>query len=91
MAAPNPNAPRWVFLLESILGHYSARIVLSIAIIVSLLPTEWMHGADVLFLLIFVPEFIALLLLSCRKEAGGGDEVGWRVPSPSSADRKSVV
>jgi hypothetical protein len=85
VAAPNPNAPRWVFLLESILGHYSTRIVLSIAIIVSLLPTEWMHGADVLFLFIFVPEFVALLLLSCRKEAGGGDEVGWRVPSLSSA------
>ena len=85
MASLPPNAPVWVGVLEAILGHYATRIVLSIAIIVSLLPTEWMHGADALFLLVFIPEFVALLLLACRKEAGGGDEVGWRIPSPSSA------
>lgn len=84
VAAKPSNAPAWVLLLEAILGHVATRTFLSAAIVVSLLPTEWMHGADVLFLLIFVPEFVALLLLACRKEANGGTEAGWRIPSLGS-------
>ena len=74
---------RWVAQIEDILGHSATRWILSLAIIISLVPHEWMHANDEWFLLVFVPEWVARALVACRKESGDGDPaqgVGWRFP-----------
>ena len=72
-------------MLEYWLGHLVTRIVLSVAIILSLVPHEWMHANDGVFLVLFLPEFIARLLLAFRKESltqplPVHDRQGWRLP-----------
>lgn len=78
------------------LGRVESRLLLSIAIIVSLLPFEWVPAFDGLFLLLFGGEFLLRAMLIFRGEdlvahgpAPGGtptraeveDARGWRWPS----------
>jgi hypothetical protein len=70
--------------LDQLVGHAATRTVLSIAIIVSLMPHEWMHANDAVFLLLFLPEFVARSALACRREMKNGAryiDVGWRAPN----------
>lgn len=76
----------WVHVLQGILEHPATRVVLSIAIVVSLIPHPWMHANDMLFVLLFGPEFIARLLVACRTETEEGEVdvvrgAGWKLPS----------
>lgn len=72
--------------------HWITRLFLSVAIIVSLVPHEWMHTNDLVFMLLFGPEFVVRVLLACRSEVAdeGADEgeeprlPGWRMPKPST-------
>lgn len=78
-AQPN-SAVTW---LHRTLNHVVTRTVLSAAIIVSLLPGEWIQEHDLWFLVIFLPEFIARVVLSCRyetDESPGSPGGGWRRP-----------
>lgn len=76
----------WVHALRHVLEHVSTRIILSVAIVVSLVPHEWMHANDMFFLLLFGPEFVARLLVACRTETEDGEVdvvrgAGWKLPS----------
>ena len=46
------------------LGRVESRFILSVAIIVSLLPFDWVPGLDGLFLLLFSIEFVLRALLA---------------------------
>jgi hypothetical protein len=77
----------WVAAIEGALGLSATRWILSIAIVVSLVPHDWMHANDAWFLVLFVPEWVARLLLACRNESQDGDPAegpGWRWPRPSA-------
>lgn len=83
-------------VLARFLGRVEIRLLLSVAIIVSLLPFEWASRFDAAFLVLFGLEFSARVLLIFRGEdiyAHGGktgitpteaeiqEEGGWRLPS----------
>ncbi|MEM6291815.1 MAG: hypothetical protein AAGA54_11135 [Myxococcota bacterium] len=74
----------WVGQLEFVLGHMITRVTLSLVIILSLVPHDWMHTNDEVFLVIFVPEFIARLILAFRSERVDGRDdptaKGWSIP-----------
>ncbi len=57
----------WVGQLEFLLGHLATRVFLSLVIILSLIPHDWMHANDEVFLLVFVPEFVARVILAFRR------------------------
>lgn len=79
-----PPTQGWVGTLERILGHQVTRLVLSGAIIISLIPHDWIHATDSVFLLVFLPEFVARLIVSSRREADPTPDplqpTGWRFP-----------
>jgi hypothetical protein len=58
------------------MGQALTRLDLSVAIIVSLVPHQWMHANDRWFLVIFAPEFVVRVLLAFWHP---GDQV-WRRP-----------
>ncbi|WP_146158183.1 ion transporter [Enhygromyxa salina] len=55
--------------MARLLGRVESRLVLSAAIIVSLLPFEWVPRLDAVFLLLFLVEFVLRSLLVFRGEA----------------------
>ncbi len=83
---PRNSARRdgWVGQLEYLLNHLVTRVVLSLVIIISLIPHEWMHTNDAVFLTVFVPEFLARTLLAFRAESvdrrRDPTAVGWTLP-----------
>lgn len=76
----------WVGQLEFVLNHLATRVLLSLLIILSLVPHEWMHANDEVFLFAFLPEFVARVLLAFRGE--GRDDpaaAGWSIPRRGDA------
>jgi len=72
--------------LQRSLENPFSRILLSVAIIISLVPHEWMHATDAWFAVLFGPEVVARTLLAFRRESlpvapGQKLETGWRMPS----------
>jgi hypothetical protein len=82
------------------LGNVYVRLVLSVAIIASLLPFQWVEDAKLLFLAVFGAEFVlrtALLFrveaaliyandpVALRRYAESTDESRWRAPKPGHA------
>ncbi|MGB1016330.1 MAG: hypothetical protein ACPG4T_19490, partial [Nannocystaceae bacterium] len=72
--------------LQRSLENPFSRILLSVAIIISLVPHDWMHATDAWFAVLFGPEVIARTLLAFRRESlpvapGQNLETGWRMPS----------
>lgn len=72
--------------LQRVLENTASRIVLSAAIVLSLVPHTWMHANDAWFMVLFGPEVLARTLLACRRESlpvapGRRQETGWRAPS----------
>ena len=90
-AVPRHNARRdgWVGQVEFILNHLATRVVLSLLIILSLVPHDWMHANDEVFLIAFLPEFVARAILAFRAERVEGRDdpaaVGWSIPSRNDA------
>ncbi len=88
---PRHNARRdgWVGQVEFILNHLATRVVLSLLIILSLVPHDWMHANDEVFLIAFLPEFVARAILAFRAERSVGRDdpaaIGWSIPSRSDA------
>ncbi len=84
---PRKSARRdgWVGQLEYLLNHLVTRVILSLFIIISLIPHEWMHANDEVFLAVFLPEFIARAILAHRAEyvERGRDPhaTGWTLPN----------
>lgn len=77
-------APALVFaFLQRTLEHPVSRVILSAAIVISLVPHQWMHTSDAWFLVLFGPEVLARSVLVFRKESlplEGGQrmQTGWR-------------
>ena len=72
--------------LQRILENSVSRIVLSAAIIISLVPHDWLGIDDAWFIALFGPEVIARAVLAFRKESrpvlpGRKLEIGWRAPT----------
>jgi hypothetical protein len=75
-------------VLNRLLENLTTRIVLSVAIVISLVPHDWLFFSDAWFLALFGPEFVFRVLLAFREE---GVEVpgqlrrrtGWRRAKPS--------
>jgi hypothetical protein len=70
---------------RGVLNHFFTRVALSIAIIFSLLPMQWLSDLNVVFLLVFGAEFGARAVLLFRGELHGDDRVietegGWTKP-----------
>ena len=84
---PRHNARRdgWVGQLEFVLNHLVTRVLLSLLIIFSLVPHDWMHANDEVFLLAFIPEFLARVVLAHRAERANGvadpTATGWTLPN----------
>ena len=84
MAAKGTIQTPWVRTLQLVVGHAITRAVLSVAIIVSLIPHDWMHANDAVFLLLFLPEFVVRAILASRRETAFNareDDEGWRTPT----------
>jgi hypothetical protein len=74
---------QWVAAIERVLGLSATRWILSVAIVISLVPHDWMHANDAWFLVLFVPEWVARVLVACRNDSSDGNAtqgVGWRWP-----------
>jgi hypothetical protein len=75
----------WVGQLEFVLNHLVTRVILSLLIILSLVPHDWMHTNDEVFLFAFLPEFIARVVLAHRAERNSTHNdptaVGWTLPN----------
>ncbi|MFV8753791.1 hypothetical protein ACNOYE_24875 [Nannocystaceae bacterium ST9] len=70
MPESNPRGRSRIFeAMAGVLGRIDVRVVLSIAIIVSLLPFEWVGRLDSLFLVLFGLEFLLRATLLFRGEA----------------------
>ena len=88
---PRLNARRdgWVGQLEFILNHLVTRVVLSLLIILSLVPHDWMHANDEVFLFAFLPEFVVRGILAFRAERVDRRDdptaMGWALPPRSDA------
>lgn len=57
-SSPGPRDLRWVYDVDRFLERTTVRVVLSVAIIVSLLPFAWLQQADPLFFTLFLVEFL---------------------------------
>jgi hypothetical protein len=72
--------------LQRLLENVVSRIVLSVAIVISLVPHQWLGLDDVWFMVLFGPEVLARTLLAFRRESlpalpGRRLEEGWRAPT----------
>jgi len=75
----SPSLARRVRLaddIERFLNRFTVRLVLSVAIIVSLLPTEFPLGIDMLFLGMFGAEFCARLFITIYAHRGAEEDPG---------------
>ncbi|KIG19588.1 hypothetical protein DB30_00097 [Enhygromyxa salina] len=68
-SSPPRTSSRVFAWVARLLGRVESRLVLSAAIIVSLLPFEWVPRLDAVFLLLFAAEFVLRSLLVFRGEA----------------------
>ena len=84
MSRLNARRDGWVGQLEFVLNHLVTRVVLSLLIVVSLIPHDWMHTNDQVFLFAFLPEFVARATLAFRAERADRRNdpaaVGWVLP-----------
>lgn len=79
------RAPSIYTRLNRLLQRMEVRLVLSAAIIVSLIPEAWVRSYEPGLLLLFFGEFVARLLLVFRRESDPeGREEGWRAPRPGA-------
>lgn len=74
--------------IDRFLERTAVRLVLSIAIIVSLLPFEWVEGTDALFLTMFGAEFLARLFVIIKRPPDPDEEGGSIVERPSAPIRR---
>jgi hypothetical protein len=71
--------------LGRLMGSATVRLVLSVAIIFSLIPEPWVRRYEPLLLALFSLEFFARLVLAVRREPDSdGRRRGWRVPGPGA-------
>lgn len=75
---------RWVQDIERFLERTSVRLVLSVAIIASLLPFSWVQGVDALFLALFASEFVLRLIVVWGRQAEPDLEGGSIVERPAA-------
>ncbi len=86
--SPAPRTPRnlrWVYEIDRVLESTTARLLLSAAIILSLLPFSWLRAFDPLFFSVFLSEFVlrVFVLLGTRSRAAEADEgSGMDGPAP---------
>lgn len=67
------------------MGSATVRLILSVAIIFSLIPEPAVRQYDPYLLLLFAFEFFARLVLAVRRESDSdGRERGWRLPRPGA-------
>lgn len=79
------STPTFLPRLGRFLASAGVRLVLSVAIIFSLIPEPWVKRWEPALLAVFALEFLARLALAVRREAdAGGRERGWRVPRPGA-------
>lgn len=74
--------------MRGVLNHFLTRVVLSLAIIFSLLPLPWLERLNPIFLVIFGAEFLARAVLLFRGELHANERVrdvegGWTKPRPT--------
>ncbi len=88
--APTPKTPRdlrWVQDIDRFLERMVVRLVLSIAIIVSLLPYSWVEGTDPLFFALFGTEFVLRLFAVLGRPNDPDEDAGSIVERPSAPQR----
>ncbi|MCA9652898.1 MAG: hypothetical protein H6712_20775 [Myxococcales bacterium] len=94
MSAPPSSARasrdlRWVLEIDRFLERTVVRLVLSAAIIISLLPFEWVHSLDMLLLGVFTAEFVARLFVMIKRPRDPDEEAGSIVERPSAPTRRA--
>lgn len=75
---------RWVQEIDRFLERTVVRLVLSILIIVSLLPFEWVTNLDMPLLAVFGAEFVARLFIMIKRPRDPDEEAGGIVERPSA-------
>lgn len=75
---------RWVQEIDRFLERTVVRLVLSILIIVSLLPFEWVHGLDMPLLVVFGAEFAARLFVIIKRPRDPDEDGGGIVERPAA-------
>lgn len=78
---------RWVQDVERFLERTFVRLVLSAAIIVSLLPFSWVHGTEPVFFALFGTEFVLRLFVVLGRPRDPDEDAGGIVERPSAAPR----
>lgn len=78
---------RWVQDVDRFLERAVVRLVLSIAIIVSLLPFDWVEGTESVFFALFGTEFVARLFVVFGRPIDPDEDAGSIVERPSAAPR----
>jgi len=75
---------RWVQDVERFLERTVVRLLLSIAIIVSLLPFDWVEGTEPVFFAVFGTEFVARLFVVFGRPVHPDDDAGSIVERPAA-------
>jgi len=75
---------RWVNDVERFLERTVVRLLLSIAIIVSLLPFDWVEGTEPVFFAVFGTEFVARLFVVFGRPRDPDEDAGSIVERPSA-------
>jgi hypothetical protein len=71
--------------MSRILNSVGVRLLLSVAIIFSLIPEPWVKKYEPALLVLFALEFCARLVLAARRESYEGPwQRGWRWPRPGA-------
>lgn len=82
---PDRSASTLLTRLGRLLDSATVRLVLSLAIIFSLVPEPWVKRYEPALLALFALEFLARLALAVRRESDGdGRRRGWRLPRPGA-------
>lgn len=88
VAASSPSSPgsrdiRWVYDVDRFLERTTVRVVLSVAIIVSLLPFAWLQQADPLFFALFFIEFVLRVVVMWGRSRDPDADAGSIVERPA--------
>lgn len=78
-----PRRLGWVYDVDRFLDRTAVRTLLSVAIIVSLLPFDWVQRADPLFFTLFLVEFVLRVLLLWGRARDADAETGSIVERPA--------